>query len=79
MFDWLWQILAGVSALVVGYLAIRNSHLKAQAERDKAERAEASQKQESDAIGRLSAVRSKYNAQAKPDASKRTDFEGDGA
>ncbi len=79
MFDWLWQILAGVSALVAGYLAIRNSHLKYQAERDKAERAAASQKQESDAIGRLSAVRSKYNAQAKPDASKRTDFEGDGA
>lgn len=79
MFDWIWQILAGVAALVVGYLSIRNSHLKYQAERDKAERAEASQKQESDAIGRLSAVRSKYNAQAKPDASKRTDFEGDGA
>lgn len=79
MFDWIWQILAGVAALVAGYLSIRNSHLKYQAERDKAERAAASQKQENDAIGRLSAVRSKYNAQAKPDASKRTDFEGDGA
>jgi len=79
MLDWLWKILAGVAALVAGYLSIRNSHLKYQAERDKAERAAASQKQESDAIGRQSAVRSKYNAQAKPDASKRTDFEGDGA
>jgi hypothetical protein len=78
MFDWVWKIIASMAALVAGYLTIRNSHLKYQAERDKAERAAASQKQESDAIGRLSAVRSKYNAQAKPDASKRTDFEGDG-
>lgn len=79
MLDWLWQIIAGVATLVAGYLSIRNSHLKYQAERDKAERAAASQKQESDAIGRLSAVRNKYNAQAKQDTSKRTDFEGDGA
>lgn len=76
MFDWLWQIIAGVATLIAGYLAIRNSHLQHQAERDKAERAEASRKQESDAIGRLSDVRNKYNAQAKPNASKRTDFEG---
>ena len=79
MLDWLLQIIAAVATLVAGYLGIKNSHLKYQAERDKAERAVASQKQESDAIGRLSAVRSKYNAQAKPDASKRTGFEGDGA
>jgi len=79
MLDWLWQILASVAALVAGYLAIRNSHLKYQAERDKAERAEASRKQENDAIKRLSAVRSKYNAQAKPDASRRTGFEKDGS
>lgn len=79
MFDWLWKMVASAAALVAGYLAIRNSHLKYQAERDKAERAAASQKQEIGAIERLSAVRSKYNAQAKPDASKRTDFEGDGA
>ena len=75
MFDWLWQMIASVAALVAGYLAIRNSHLKYQAERDKAERAEASRKQESDAIGRLSAVRSKYNAQSGPDVVGRTDFE----
>lgn len=79
MLDWLWKMIASVAALVAGYLAIRNSHLKYQAERDKAERAAASQKQEIGAIERLSAVRSKYNAQAKPDASKRIDFEGDGA
>lgn len=75
MLDWLWQMIASVAALVAGYLAIRNSHLKYQSERDKAERAAASAKQESDSIARLSAVRNKYQSQGPIDVAKRNDFE----
>lgn len=75
MLDWLWKMIASVAALVAGYLAIRNSHLKYQAERDKAERAAASAKQESGAIARQSAVRNKYQSQGPIDVAKRNDFE----
>lgn len=79
MFDWLWQIIAAVAALAVGYLGIRNSRLSYRIARDKADRAAAEQKQITDSTARLAAVRNKYSAQSKPDTSKRTDFEGDGA
>lgn len=76
MLDWLWQIIAVGATLAAGYFGVRSSWLQHKIDRDKAERAEASAKQESSAMGRLSDVRNKYNAQAKPNASKRTDFEG---
>lgn len=79
MLDWLWQIIAAVAALAAGYLGIRSSWLQHKIDQDKADRAMAEQKQITDSTARLAAVRNKHSAQAKPDASKRTDFEGDGA
>jgi hypothetical protein len=75
MFDWLWQIIAAVAALAAGYFGIRSSWLQHKIDRDKAERAEAEQKQITDSTARLAAVRNKYSAQAKPDVAGRTDFE----
>lgn len=75
MFDLLWQIIAAVAALAAGYFGIRSSWLQHKIDRDKAERASASAKQESDAIARLSAVKNKYSAQGPIDVTCRTDFE----
>jgi len=79
MLDFLWQIIAVCAGLAAGYFGIRSSWLQHKIDRDKADRAAAEQKQITDSTSRLAAVRNKYSAQAKPDASKRTDFEGDGA
>lgn len=75
MLDWLWQIIAAVATLAAGYMGARVSWLKWHIERDKAERASASAKQETDAIARLSAVKNKYSAQGPIDVAGRTDFE----
>ena len=75
MFDWLWQIIAAVAALAAGYFGIRSSWLQHKIDRDKAERAAASAKQESDSIARLSAVRNKYQSLGPIDVAKRNDFE----
>lgn len=75
MLDWLWQVIAVVAGLAAGYFGIRASGLQHKIDRDKAERAEASAKQESSAMGRLAAVRSKYQAQGPIDVAKRNDFE----
>ena len=75
MLDWLWQVIAVVAGLAAGYFGIRSSRLQHKIDRDKAERAAASAKQESDSIARLSAVRNKYQAQGPIDVAKRNDFE----
>jgi hypothetical protein len=75
MIDFIWQIIAAVAALAAGYFGIRSSWLQHKIDRDKAERAAASAKQESDSIARLSAVRNKYQSQGPIDVAKRNDFE----
>lgn len=75
MLDWLWQIIAVGATLAAGYFGIRSSWLQHKIDRDKAERAEASAKQESSAMGRLAAVRNKYQSQGPIDVAKRNDFE----
>lgn len=75
MLDWLWQIIAVGAGLAAGYFGIRSSWLQHKIDLDKAERAAASAKQESDAIARLSAVRNKYQSQGPIDVAKRNDFE----
>ena len=75
MLDWLWQIIAVGATLAAGYFGIRSSWLQHKIDRDKAERAGASAKQESDSIARLSAVRNKYQSQGPIDVAKRNDFE----
>jgi len=75
MLNWLWQVIAVVAGLAAGYFGIRSSWLQHKIDRDKAERAAASAKQESDSIARLSAVRNKYQSQGPIDAAKRNDFE----
>lgn len=75
MIDFIWQIIAAVAALAAGYFGIRSSWLQHKIDRDKAERAAASAKQESDSIARLSAVRNKYQSQVPIDVAKRNDFE----
>lgn len=75
MLDWLWQIIAVGAGLAAGYFGIRSSWLQHKIDRDKAERAAASAKQESDSIARLSAVRNKYQSQVPIDVAKRNDFE----
>ena len=75
MLDWLWQIIAVGVGLAAGYFGIRSSWLQHKIDRDKAERAEASAKQESAAIARQSAVRNKYQSQGPIDVAKRNDFE----
>ncbi len=75
MLDWLWQIIAVGATLAAGYFGIRSSWLQHKIDLDKAERAAASAKQESDAIARLSAVRNKYQSQVPIDVAKRNDFE----
>lgn len=75
MLDFLWQIIAVCAGLAAGYFGIRSSWLQHKIDRDKAERAEASAKQESSAIDRLAAVRSKYQSQGPIDVAKRNDFE----
>ena len=75
MLDWLWQIIAVGAGLAAGYFGIRSSWLQHKIDLDKADRAAASAKQESDAIARLSAVRNKYQSQGPIDVAKRNDFE----
>lgn len=75
MIDFIWQIIAAVAALAAGYFGIRSSWLQHKIDRDKAERAAASAKQESDSIARLSAVRNKYQSLGPIDVAKRNDFE----
>ena len=75
MIDFIWQIIAAVAALAAGYFGIRSSWLQHKSDRDKAERAAASAKQESDSIARLSAVRNKYQSLGPIDVAKRNDFE----
>ena len=75
MFDWLWQIIAVGATLAAGYFGIRSSWLQHKIDLDKADRAAASAKQESDSIARLSAVRNKYQSQVPIDVAKRNDFE----
>ena len=75
MLDWLWQIIAVGAGLAAGYFGIRSSWLQHKIDLDKADRAAASVKQESDAIARLSAVRNKYQSQGPIDVAKRNDFE----
>lgn len=75
MLDFLWQVIAVVAGLAAGYFGIRSSWLQHKIDQDKAERAGASAKQESDAITRLSAVRNKYQSQGPIDVAKRNDFE----
>jgi hypothetical protein len=75
MLDWLWQIIAVGATLAAGYFGIRSSWLQHKIDLDKADRAAASAKQESDAIARLSAVRNKYQSQVPIDVAKRNDFE----
>ena len=75
MLDWIWQVIAVVAGLAAGYFGIRASGLQHKIDRDKADRAAASVKQESDAIARLSAVRNKYQSQGPIDVAKRNDFE----
>ena len=75
MLDWLWQVIAVVAGLAAGYFGIRASGLQHKIDRDKADRAASSVKQESDAIARLSAVRNKYQSQGPIDVAKRNDFE----
>jgi hypothetical protein len=75
MLDWLWQIIAVGATLAAGYFGIRSSWLQHKIDLDKADRAAASAKQESDAIARLSAVRNKYQSQGPIDVAKRNDFE----
>ena len=75
MIDFIWQIIAVAAVLAAGYFGVRSSWLQHKIDRDKAERAAASAKQESDSIARLSAVRNKYQSLGPIDVAKRNDFE----